>query len=92
MDFCYALNALREGKKVSRSGWNGKGMYVFLRPGQNEITSTEDPGRDPSAKSDENGNVEMKWLPFLVMKTVQGEYVPWLISQTDALATDWGIV
>ena len=28
-------------------------------------------------------------LPFLLMRTAYGEYVPWLASQTDILADDW---
>ena len=28
-------------------------------------------------------------LPYIYMKTVQGDLVPWLASQTDILATDW---
>ena len=31
-------------------------------------------------------------LPYVYMKTVQGDLVPWLCSQTDLLATDWQIV
>jgi hypothetical protein len=28
-------------------------------------------------------------LPYLYMKTVQGDFVPWLASQTDMIASDW---
>lgn len=28
-------------------------------------------------------------LPYIYMKTVQGDLVPWLASQTDMLAEDW---
>jgi hypothetical protein len=28
-------------------------------------------------------------LPFAYMKTVTGDTVPWLCSQTDLFATDW---
>lgn len=28
-------------------------------------------------------------LPYIYMRTVQGDLVPWLASQTDMLATDW---
>jgi len=31
-------------------------------------------------------------LPYIYMKTVQGDLVPWLCSQTDALAEDWECV
>jgi len=41
--------------------------------------------------------IEMQWpdehskmtLPYLYIKTVQGDLVPWLASQTDLLADDW---
>ncbi len=28
-------------------------------------------------------------LPYIYMKTAQGDFVPWLASQTDMLSTDW---
>ena len=28
-------------------------------------------------------------LPYIYIKTVQGDLVPWLASQTDILAQDW---
>jgi len=28
-------------------------------------------------------------LPYIYIKTVQGDLVPWLASQTDLLSTDW---
>jgi hypothetical protein len=28
-------------------------------------------------------------LPYVFMRTVQGDLVPWLCSQTDLLAKDW---
>lgn len=31
-------------------------------------------------------------LPYIYVKTVQGDRVPWLASQTDVLAEDWTIV
>lgn len=31
-------------------------------------------------------------LPYIYMKTVQGDLVPWLASQTDVLAEDWSMV
>lgn len=29
---------------------------------------------------------------YLVLRTVDGTWVPWVVSQTDALATDWEVV
>ena len=31
-------------------------------------------------------------LPYVFMKTAQGDLVPWLCSQTDLLADDWEVV
>jgi hypothetical protein len=31
-------------------------------------------------------------LPYIYMKTVEPNLVPWVASQTDLLAEDWGIV
>lgn len=28
-------------------------------------------------------------LPYIYMRTAQGDFVPWLASQTDILALDW---
>lgn len=30
--FGQAIEALKEGKRVTREGWNGKGMFIFMRP------------------------------------------------------------
>jgi hypothetical protein len=32
LNFGQALEALKQGKRVSREGWNGKGMFIFERP------------------------------------------------------------
>lgn len=31
-------------------------------------------------------------LPYIYIRTVQGDLVPWLASQTDLLATDWDAI
>ena len=31
-DFGWAIDALKEGALVARQGWNGKGMFLFMRP------------------------------------------------------------
>jgi hypothetical protein len=32
LNFGQAIEALKEGKRVARDGWNGKGMFIFERP------------------------------------------------------------
>jgi len=77
MDFQYALTALKEGKRVFRSGWSGKDMYVFY-VGKNEKIF--------------DGERLLQHLPYLCMKTADNKAVPWLASQTDILADDWGYI
>ena len=35
LDFGEALKLLKDGKRVARRGWNGKGQYVYLRRATN---------------------------------------------------------
>jgi len=77
MNFGAAIEALQSGCKVQRSGWNGKNMYLLLVP----EGITQHPSLD--------GGLKTKTLPWIGMFTAQGEFVPWLASQTDILANDW---
>jgi len=86
MTFSTALKAIKEGKKVSRSGWNGKGMFVFLVPGSVFTVS-----RPPLLGIYPEGT-EIRYHAHIDMKTADNMIVPWLASQTDILAEDWGIV
>jgi hypothetical protein len=86
MNFGQALEALKRGEKVSREGWNGKGMFLFLVPG-----STFEVSRLPLLGIYPAGTV-INYHAHVDMKTAQGDVVPWLCSQTDMLAEDWGIV
>jgi hypothetical protein len=40
-------------------------------------------------RPDTNGKMT---LPYVSMRTAQGDLVPWLCSQTDLLAVDWEVV
>lgn len=83
MDFSDALRLVKEGKKVCRSGWNGKGMFIFLVPG-----STFKVNRPPLMGIYAEGT-EINYHGHVDMRTADGQIVPWLCSQTDMLATDW---
>lgn len=86
LSFGHALQALKNGKRVSRAGWNGKEMFLFLVPG-----STFTVNRPPLLGIYPEGT-SINYHGHIDMKTAQGDVVPWLCSQTDALADDWGIV
>ena len=85
MKYSEALDQLTNGKVVTRSGWNGKDMYIFYMPGH--VMKVEGLPIEELVTPDSVINI----LPHLMMKTVQGNFVPWLCSQTDALAIDWEI-
>jgi hypothetical protein len=86
--FGAALAALKQGNKVARSGWNGKGMYLYLvGPGRYPPTT---PAGEAIAASQPDHLVP--YAPYIAMKTAQDYVVPWLASQTDLLSDDWEIV
>lgn len=81
-----ALVALKEGKKVAREGWNGKGMFVFLVQG-----SVFKVNRAPLLGIYPEGT-EITYHAHIDMKTADNQIVPWLASQTDVLAEDWVVL
>ena len=92
MNFGDAIAALKAGKKVAREGWNGKGMWLVLVPGQKQVTLLEGtPYREAL------GEASCEILPHIDMWTVNSEgrraMLPgWVASQTDMLAEDWVFV
>lgn len=86
--FSKALEAVKEGRKISREGWNGKGMFVVYQKAYpqgipiNKNTS--------EATGIPEGTI-CRFHPYLMMCTVDGSFVPWLASQTDILADDWSV-
>ena len=86
MTFGLAIEAMKHGAKVARAGWNGKCMFLFLVPG-----STFKVSRPPLLGIYPDGT-EISYCPHIDMKTADGKVVPWLCSQTDALAEDWQVI
>lgn len=85
MDFSQALAAVKAGRRVTRTGWNGPGQWVALSPGF-EL----DAGRIFSAPvRDHVGDGTGRFAPYLIICNAQGVFVPWLASQGDLLADDW---
>ena len=81
MTFGFAIEAMKKGKKVARKGWNGKGMYLFKSPKVGCQMHKQYTGKDINDLQE-----------FIVMKAADDTLVPWLASQTDALAADWMII
>ena len=89
MDFGGALKALKEGERVERAGWNGKGMWVALMTGYPEGVEAND-ATVKAHRLKPGSTVVVR--PYLVMRAVDGSLVNWTVSQTDALAEDWSTV
>lgn len=80
MNFGKALEALKEGKKVARKGWNGKGIYLELQ--------------NPDAYSKMTLPYIYIVTTSLITDNPDAPkgVVPWLASQTDTLAEDWTVL
>lgn len=82
MDFGKAIQLVKEGKKLQRSGWNGKNQYIELAT---NISYTDTDGIVINSEHSAIGN---KAIAFVGTSGVQ---LGWLASQADMLAEDWQI-
>ena len=95
MNFGQAIEALKNGKKVARVGWNGKGMFLYMTTGSvvhlDEMKSETANYLRSFCK--DKGMDEIEICPHIDMKTADNKLViGWLASQTDMLAEDWDVV
>jgi hypothetical protein len=84
MDFQFALTALKEGLRVERAGWNGKGMWI-------KLIRIETLQAHEAMRGITHPFLAIEY-PKLHPAYPHGSLVPWLASQTDILADDWSIV
>ena len=106
-NFGQAIQALKEGKRAAREGWNGKGMFIFQRPSDelevgfiiNNVKSLPQSVKDFFKEKDEQetgserGLAKVKFGAYLCMYAADGSIVNgWLASQTDMLSEDWCIL
>lgn len=77
MNFEFALDSMKKGKRMCRSGWNGKDMWVV---------KVDDWTVDVILSGAVEGLLPK---PFLAMKTADNNFVTWTPSQTDLFAEDW---
>lgn len=100
--FSAALDACKNGSRIAREGWNGKGMFVFLEKGSFAIGPDHAKGPEPMPRFvdgiscdhfDRGDFGTCTRLPNLNMRAASGSTVTgWLASQTDMLADDWCIL
>lgn len=85
MNFSEALQAVKSGSKIARSGWNRANQFVIKAGGY-----TVDEPR-PGSDYERAGIVgQFTIAPHLDLKNAQGVMQPgWVPSQGDLFAEDW---
>lgn len=95
VNFGKAIEALKQGKRVARQGWNGKGMFIFMQvPSEinseivHKMTSLPQSVKDEFIKR--GGNIKYKNQLAIVYSdnTIYG----WVASPSDVLEDDWNIL
>lgn len=93
MKFGEAIEALKDGFKVSREGWDGKSMWIVLMP------PLYLPPYSTAGTARKVNDRTAKWIgedtpldcqPYIAMWTAEQKWQPgWLASQADMLSEDW---
>jgi Protein of unknown function (DUF2829). len=89
MSFSFALEALKEGKKIARKGWNGKGMFVVYQKGYPKGIPCN---RQTAEAWGMNEGDPFICNPYLQIRCVDGSHSMWVPSINDVLSDDWEIV
>jgi hypothetical protein len=96
LNFGQATDAMKEGKKVARGGWNGKGQWIVLMP---ELKLPPHSSQEPGAKVNDRTakhigvDTPLNSQPYFALFNAQGNWQPgWVPSTSDCLAEDWSTV
>lgn len=96
LPFEAALIQLKNGAKLQREGWNGKGQFVVMMPAlylpPYNTQGTERKVNDRTAKwIGEDAPLDCQ--PYFAIYNAQKQWQPgWVPSQGDLFANDWQIV
>ena len=84
MNFGEAVNNVKNGHKIAREGWNGKGMFVIYVPEEN-IDLTEQQEKMFGAS-----NIILN--EHFLIKNVNNTLSTWVPSINDCLTEDWYVI
>lgn len=87
--FSWALDRLKEGKRIHRSGWNGKGMFAVLQKGYPDGIPCNK--QTAEAWGLNEGDL-FRCEPYMQLKMVNGSHSMWVPSVNDCLSEDWAVV
>lgn len=86
MNFSQALEIIKTGKLLKRSGWNGKNQYVYFVPKSQFIVN-----RFPLNTILKEGT-EVNYRSHIDMKYQDNSFGVWAPTMSDILADDWEII
>lgn len=89
MPFGLAIEAAKKGFRITRKGWNGKGMFVVYQKGYPDGIPCNQNTADAFGYA--VGDL-FKCRPYLQMRCADGTHQMWLASQSDILEEDWMVV
>ena len=89
LNFGQAIECLKNGKKMARKGWNGKGMFVVLQKGYPQGINCNK--QTAEAWGMKEGDL-FKCEPYLQIQMVNGSHSMWVPSVNDCLAEDWEVL
>ncbi len=85
MDLGEALRAAQDGAKIRRDRWCEGEFVVYQRGYPDGIAINANTAEATGIPQ----GTTCAFLPYLMLHTADGPFVPWVISQQDALAHDW---
>lgn len=95
MNFGQAIEALKEGKLLQRTGWNGKGMFIAKQiPATIGLDIIPKMQSLPQAAKDvliKRGQ-EINYANQMIIVNAEGRADSWVPSSSDIFAEDWEIV
>jgi hypothetical protein len=101
MNFGEALEEIKYGKVATRTGWNGKGMFVYLNLGRMapiQVSPTHGAIPPQLIKAIQTRLFTMgapdtiTRMPNLYLRYPDGSISTWVPSITDCLAEDWHVI
>jgi len=99
VSFGKAVEALKQGKRVQRKGWNGKGLFIFEQVPSSvpaeivpKMTSLPQSVKDEFKRRFEGAEMtdgSIKYSNQVAVVKPNNEINGWSPSTADALADDW---
>lgn len=89
--FTQALTWLKGGRKITRKGWNGKGMFIYLVQSHDTQVSDYWVDTKPLISIFGEGR-DVNYQARIDMKFANGQIGIWTPSHEDILAEDWNLL